>query len=457
MARSISFWIRAIPLSFRKAALMKPSHTILAILFMASAAIGAQVVPATAGPAGVSASGTLHYDLRYSQTAQFYGGSQGDVQSSIMSGELTYASANESRPFSLTYSGGNIWNISGDTGGSGVFQHALVSQGFLARKWALNLSDDVSYLPEAPTTGFSGIPGVGSLPSGPGQPSQTILTLNTSTLDNIATIGFQDRLNYAWSLSIGGSSGLLRFIDNNGENSDTLMADATMTRRLDARNSIFGQYSYSRYSYSGTDIALGTNSLLLGINRQWSRRLTTIVSAGPSWIASSGVSSAGSPASPGSTMLSLNASADYQLRHEAATLSYFHGANSGAGYLLGAKINNVNVNFSRDFGRSLSVGVTGSYVRTTSLIAAQLVTDPNGQITVVPINFGGVTNAKYGGAQATRQLGRYMNAFVSYTAIDQSSSMQIAALGYNSNILSGVYQVIGFGIGYSPREVHLRK
>jgi hypothetical protein len=63
-----------------------------------------------------------------------------------------------------------------------------------------------------------------------------------------------------------------------------------------------------------------------------------------------------------------------------------------------------------------------------------------------------VTNARYGGAQATRRLGRYFNLFANYTAIDQSSNIQNSA-----NILNGMYQVIGFGIGYSPREKYFRK
>ena len=294
---------------------MKPSHTILAILFLAAAATRAQVVPAATGPAGLTVGGTLHYDLRYSQTAQFYGGAQGDAQSSIASGELTYGNSSEAHPFSLTYSGGDMWNISGNYGEAGVFQHLLVSQGLTGRNWALNLSDDVSYLPQTGITGFSGIPGVGSLPSEPGQPSQTILTLNTRIFDNFAQIGLEHRLNYAWSLNIGGSSSQLRFIDNDGQNSDTLIANATITRRLDARNSITGEYSFTRYSYSDPDFTVGTNSVLFGYQRQWNRRFTTIVSAGPLRTASSGVLSTGSSSLPSTTMLALNALVEYQLRH----------------------------------------------------------------------------------------------------------------------------------------------
>jgi hypothetical protein len=65
---------------------------------------------------------------------------------------------------------------------------------------------------------------------------------------------------------------------------------------------------------------------------------------------------------------------------------------------------------------------------------------------------GGVTNGVYGGAAATRRLGRYITIFANYTATEQSSSSALP-----TNAISGLSQVIGFGIGYSPREMHLRK
>jgi hypothetical protein len=75
----------------------------------------------------------------------------------------------------------------------------------------------------------------------------------------------------------------------------------------------------------------------------------------------------------------------------------------------------------------------GSYMRTAGL------------------NHNGVTNGKYAGAQASRRLGKDFNVFANYTAMAQSSSSTLS-----TNALSGLTQVIGFGIGYSPRGIHLR-
>jgi hypothetical protein len=437
---------------------MKPSSTLLAILLTVSAATRAQVVPPTTGPAGLSVSGILRYDLRYSQTAQV-GGSQGGQQWSYASGDASYANASQRLPFSMQYGGGYGLNWAGSSSTGNIFQHLSLSQGIAGRAWNLTASDNVSYSFETPTTGFSGVPGTGEPIGGSGSttpPDQTILALNTRTLDNFATIGFTDRLNYAWSLNAGGSSGQLRYIDNNGLDMDTLMANAGITRRLNALNSISGQYSFSRYNYSGVSFTTQANSAQLSYSRLWNRQISTSASVGPQWLSSSD-----SNTMPSSTRISVSALASDTFRHGAASLIYNHGTTGGSGYMLGAKMDSVSANLSREFGRNLTVEMTGSYMRTASLIAAELSIGPDGNVTVIPLNVAGVSNTRYGGAQATRKLGRYLNVFASYTAISQSSDLQItsqnSSSSYNANILNGLYQVIGFGIGYSPREKHLKK
>jgi hypothetical protein len=64
----------------------------------------------------------------------------------------------------------------------------------------------------------------------------------------------------------------------------------------------------------------------------------------------------------------------------------------------------------------------------------------------------GVTNGKTGGASATQRLGRYITASINYSALQQSSSAVLP-----TNAISGLSQVIGFSIGYSPREMHFKK
>jgi hypothetical protein len=313
----------------------------------------------------------------------------------------------------------------------------MVSQGIVRRDWTLNLSDDVSYMPQAPTTGFSGIPGVGNLPGGASVSGQSILTLNTRSVYNVLNSSFTHILDHATNLSISGSYGILRFPDNNGLEDDSLQVGPQVSRRLNALNSISGQYAYSHFSYPGYTISMGTQSALFGYQRTWSRRLKTSVSAGPEWIQS--ISSLNVPSSTG---LTVNANATYDVKPFSVTLSYIQATTGGAGVLTQVGVHNqdANAELSREFGRNLSVSATGAYMRTRGLQQAGLI---NGQA--------GVTNGKYGGVSATRRLGRYLTVFANYTAVQQSSSATLP-----TNAISGLSQVIGFGIGYSPRVMYLK-
>jgi hypothetical protein len=381
-------------------------------------------------------SGTLHFDLRYSQTAQFY--QNETTQSAIASGDAAYASPSLTRPTSFVYSGGDMWNFSGNNGESGVFQHLTVSQGFLMRDWTFMLTDDVSYMPQSPTTGFSGIPGVGSLPSS-STSSQSILTLNSRSVYNTVTASYTQRLNHATSLSLNGNYEIMRFPDGNGLESNQWQVGPQITRRLNARNSIFGQYSYSRSSFPGYTVTMNTQSAQFGGQRNWSRRLSTSASAGPEWV--QGSDSAQIPSSSG---LEVNANATYQAKSTTASLIYSQATQASAGALasFGTRNYDTTAGLTRQLGRDLSVNATAAYMRTRGL---DVVNATNSKYT-------GVTNSEYGGVSATRRLGRYFDLFASYTASKQLSSSVLSAKAIN-----GVSQTVTFGIGYSPREMHFRK
>ena len=313
-------------------------------------------------------------------------------------------------PFSMQYGGGysKAWN--GPPSAGSVYQHLSLSQGKVWRAWNLMASENVSYSFETPTTGFSGVPGSGEPIGEPGPsplPDQTVLTQNTRTLDNFTTLTIAHRLDFATSLNVSGSWGQMRFIDNNGQNSDTLTANAGITRRLNARNSISGEYSFSRFTTAGAILTVGNRPIQLqpgqqraiGLQPPMESEISSIVSVGPQW-----VSSSDSAIVPSSTSFSMSASAVDTLKFGSANLSYFHGAAGGSGYMLGGKID-VITQFFRGIWQELEC-------RSDGFVYAYW----------PPRTVSGITNAKYGGMQATRQLGRYLNTFANYTAMDQSSN-----------------------------------
>jgi hypothetical protein len=373
----------------------------------------------------------LQYSARYSQSAAFFGGSLGDSQSSIVSGDLEYSNGFKRRPFSLTFGGGYTWNLAGTSYGNGLFENLAVSQGIVGRKWNIQLSENIGYWKEAPFGGFSGVPGTGEPVGGNPSPpsSQTILTLNTRSVSNVVSGEFGHSLNYSTSLNIGGSWELLRYPDGNGLDTNVESANAGLSRRLNAHNSVSGQYSFTYFNYPGNDLNLPITSFVssgafFGYQRTWNRQISTNVSIGPEW-----TSSSNSAVVPSSTSVGGSASLNGQFRFGSASLNYTRGVSGGGGYLVGAEINTVNGGFSREFMRKLTIGTSGGYFSTSTL------------------DNGGDVSGKYGAATATLQLNRYITSFASYTATDQSSGYLLP-----SNALTGLWQVVSFGIGYSPRE-----
>jgi hypothetical protein len=413
---------------------MKTTLKILAFLFAVCASVQAQVAPAATGPRNLPVAGNLHYAFRYSQSDQM-SSTFPDMQTVTASGSLNYANNNIRKPFLVDYAGGYNWTISGPAYQTGVFQRMYVSQGINWRRWKLQLHDDVGYLPQSPTIGFSGVPGTGE-PIGVPNPnpnpsnSQSILTFNTHVVDNIVGGELERNLNFATTLIGGGSSEVVRYPNNDGLNTNTQAGIAKVKWRLNGRNSFVANYVFSEYSYPDFhNVNFLTSTVLAGFQHAWSRNLTTTASVGPQW-----VTSADQTAVPSSTDISVSASVTYQLRFTSANAVYTRGTNGGAGYLVGGEADTVTGNFSHQFGLNTTVGLTGGYMRTAGLTN------------------NGVTNSKFGGGQFTRQIGRRLIVFASYSGIDQTSTSILPI-----NALGQLLQTVSFGVGYSPRETHIRQ
>jgi hypothetical protein len=346
------------------------------------------------------------------------------------SGSISYLNGEERHPFSVKYTGGYTWGISGPGYATGLFQRMTLSQGMNWRHWGINVSDNVSYLPETPSTGFSGIPGTGE-PIGEPNPNpptdQSILSMETHVINNQATGQLWHSFGRAMSFTGSGGSMILRFPDGNGLDTDSLTANGSLSENLNSRNRLTGAYGFAQYTYPGSATSFESNTVTAGFRRQWTHPLSSSVMIGPEWIGSND-----STLVPASTRISANALIDYQLRFGNAGLSYSHGTNGGAGYLLGASYDSARFNFSRQFIRDLNIGVEASYNRTTGL-ANQ-----------------GVTNSKVAGAQASWRFDQHLSAFAGYTAIDQHTSSNLY-----STALVGLNQMVSFGISYSPRGTRL--
>jgi len=296
----------------------------------------------------------------------------------------------------------------------------------------VSVMDDVSYLPQAPTTGFLGIPGsgepIGVTPPTPSS-SQTILTLNTHAVENNANGSLEHNLNNATIIGANGGSLLLRYPNGDGLNTDALTATGLLVRMLNGRNSVSGTYLYSNYGYPEHHVTFVTNTGLVGYQHKWTRNLITNFAGGPEWISSTVTNVV-----PSTINARVIATANYALRFTSLGVSYTRGTNGGAGYLIGAEVDTATGNFTEQFGTNMTIGLTGGYERTASL------------------NNSGVTDGIFGGAEGTWRIGRNMIVFANYTGADQSSTSPLP-----TNALHQLMQTVGFGVGYSPRPMRVRQ
>ncbi len=419
---------------------MKTLLKIAVILLFASAVGQTQVVPTATGPSGPPLGGHLQVTLRYAESVET-GSELGDWQTGSPSGTLNYTNGKVRLPFSVDYTGGYTFTVAGPGYSTGNFQRMLISQGYVGRKWHALASDDVSYLPQAPTLGFSGIPGTGEPIGGSGSaPSttQSVLTLNTHVVDNNAVFQLQNVQSRALSFQFMGTSTIVRYPNNDGINTDGETGTAGATWHFNSRNALSANYIYSAFGYPDYGDNFSTDTGTIEFQHQWTRHFSTRVAGGPEWISSinAPVQTGTGPSTsnvivPSELTAAASASASYQLRDSSMGVFYSRSTNGGGGYLFGGEVNSVTGSLSKTFHKTLDIGLSVGYMRTSELVSSAII------------------DATYGGAEATWRLGRFVDLFATYSALSQSSDTALP-----SNTINGVLQQVTFGVGYSPTRLH---
>ena len=425
---------------------MKTSLAVFALLAASSLGLYGQATPAGSvtgpgynpGPALPLMDGSFQYSLTGAEIVQF--GSQGQSGRSYLSnlsGTLEYIAPKRDRPFTLLYSGGLLYSTY-NTQGVSTFQTLTASQGFVFGRWAMGLSDSVSYLPQSPTTGLSGIPGVGDqglqvLPD-PSVPAQTILTNYGRRISNSLNGNIERNLNGRTSLSGSGSYGTLIFLGGYGVSSKQLSGQLALNRKLDPRSNVSLSGVYSTFDYNDNSSSFQSRGVNLGYNRQLSKEFTLDASVGPQWV--SGFQAypvaSGLPAIttvPSRLSLAANIGLSVTHQHVVASVNYSRGVNSGSGVQIGSLSDTVAGQVQRRLGRSWSAAMNGAYSRSTGLAQT------------------GTTQTFFSGGQVSRGLGRNFSTYLSYSATHQTIPTALA----NQNAFSGFSQSLGVGITFSPR------
>jgi hypothetical protein len=301
----------------------------------------------------------------------------------------------------------------------------------------------VSYLPQSPVGGLSGVPGVGDLGVEPVAVGPTsglgILTNYGPRISNSVSGTVSRQITSRISAQATGNYSVQRFVGDNadtGLNSTTEGASAGLSYHFRARDTLTGNYNYNHFSYTGDVYSFITQGATLEYTRQWSRRLTTDVYVGPQIISGSN----NTLLTGTSVQIAAGASASYLSRSTGYSISYARGVNNGSGVIPGSFSDSISASAHRRLGRDWDASGSVGFARSISL--------PN--LNVLSFNSKGVS---FGG-QGTRRFGRYFAGYVSYTVEDQSIS-GVGTPFVAQNAFSGVYQIVGVGISYSPRNILL--
>lgn len=408
---------------------------------------------ASAGPRLSWVDGTVHYALSATELVQFGYYSNGGVTSTTaLSGNVAYVSMSQTHPFTLLFAGGVLFG----QGGQGVttYQNVAVSQSLIKGKWILGVNDSFSFLPQSPTTGVTGIAGVGPIGTIPIQgpsagPAGGVLTYSANRIGNSMGGNVERLLTGKTSVSGAASWTILHFLDQNaGLDNSAVTGQVALNHRINLRNSYSVSGVYTTYETSGlnfnlpgyayNNITYETKGVNLTYLRQWTRSLSSTVSAGPQWISSS---------TPQLVPDRLNAFVDAGLNYTRQmgnfNLHYTHGVNGGSGTFVGAESDTITAAFSRNITREWAASAWVNYTRSTGLLYAL----PNSNAT----SDNGTVNTEYGTIQIMRGFTRTISAYLSYSAQNQDVNTPLAA----QNIYNGLSHTIGFGVSWTPQSTRL--
>ena len=406
----------------------------------------AQSLPATVGSAPPSGSapstgfgaqplaGSFNYSLNASEliSTGYFG--SGTALTTNLSGSAVYQSRSDSHPFDMVYTGGVLIENSGQP--TTTYQSLTLSQSLRTKNWNFNVQDSVSYLPESPVSGLSGIPGVGDLGISPvtvgPQAGIGILTTYGPRVSNTVTGTASRYITPHLSAQASGYQDVQDFIGDNSNqalNNTGEGASAGLTYRFDQRNSLYGNYNYSRFSFGTTYGSFISQGVTVGYARQWTRRFSTSAYVGPQFESSS------SGLFASTAQVAAGATASYLGRNTFYTLNFSRGTNNGSGVIPGSFSNQVSAGVSRIFHRVYNVAGNLGYAKVSSL--------PGFQEFVYSSQ--GVTAS----GQIARALGRRFYGYASYTVEEQSFGQ---VTGPATNAFNGVYQIFAVGVSYSPRN-----
>lgn len=417
----------------------------LALLGWTTAALGQAIPAAEASPISTGFSiptigGSLRYAVSASESLDWgYYSQSGIAAGTNLSGDLAYVSQSKYHPFSMVLAGGRTWGTHGEP--SYEFANLALSQVFNAKRWNFVIADGVSYVPNTATFGISGVPGLGDLGVSPIQvgpdTGQGLLTNYSPQVGNTASASVGRQITSKTAINASGSYSILRFLNGTNSNgsfgleNDASTGSAGFSHRVSARNSYGANYAYSSVIFKMNHSVLipasnfASQTATFTYSHQFNRRWALNLAAGPEWV------KLNSNPSTGLTAYA-DASVDYATEFGHMGLSYVRSTNAGWGVVGGAVSDSVVFNASRIYSRVWQASANIAWTHTSGLPA------PN----VVAFDF----QTEVAGFQVSRAIGRSLSGYASYIVENQSHTSTNGTI----DLFSGLNNVLGFGVTYSP-------
>lgn len=269
-------------------------------------------------------------------------------------------------------------------------------------------------------------------------PNQSIFTPFGPRLNN-SSIGQMDyHLSGRTDLTVVGNYNTLRFTNPGLIDSSTAGFQTGINHRRTRKDTIGIAYRFSSIWFNGFPDSIRDHLVEVIYERQWTRRLTARIGAGPEI---SGINAP--PVQRTRASWAGEASLAYLYERMSVGLSYDHRLTSGGGVFLGSVTDRVTLSARRDLTRLWSLSVAASYGRNTNLLPVQTAT--------LTAPAGAHFNSEYGGFTLHRRLGWQTEAFAGYIFRHQTSSVAVCGNGVCGRDLTG--HMVNFGVVWRPERI----
>jgi hypothetical protein len=348
--------------------------------------------------------------VQYAGTIQSNGLGQannsGWSMNNYLIGNISLLKAWSRSQLAVNYSGGGFFSTDSALG-NGAYQRLAFTQDFQWNRWAMQILDQFSYLPQS-QFGFGagtnlGVPGVGPIgPTIPGMglgyvPNQSIYAAFGPRYSNVAAVQITYATSHRGSITASGSYGTLNFVDPGNVDNSSTSGTVGYNYELARENSIGGFYRFSSYHFAGQPQAFGSNSFNLAFSRKLTGRMALQAYGGPE-ITTFRIPIDGQSSKIGAN---LGVTVAYAFKDGGLSGRYFHGLTGGSGVFTGSTVDQLNFTATHALSRVWSGHLNFGYAHNKALVSSATASS---------------YNSWFFGGGVTRPLGRNTTLAIAYIA-----------------------------------------